>query len=423
MSKFIINGGKSLSGKWPVQGMKNAATPILAATLLTDEKCTIHNVPRISDVEQMLNILKMLGSEFEWSGDNTVTIQTKNINTDNIDYKAFKRMRSSVLFIGPLLARLGKFTILEPGGCVIGNRPLTTHFKALRAYGAGITEKVDNKDVYYNIFSDKLQGSNFALEEKSVTGTENAMMAACLISGKTTIKNVAQEPHVVSLGKFLRKMGANISGEGTGEISIQGVESLSGAEFEVIPDQLEVGTIAVLGALCGGEIEISPIVSTDMTAVADKLKEAGVDFKEDNNSWIVKGSKEKLKSFKIETAPFPGFPTDLQSPFGVLATQSGGQSVIYDPMFENRLGYINELKKMGAKAEIKDAHTAVVAGPSKLLGTKLNSLDLRAGATLIIAALLAKGQTTLHEAQIIDRGYERIDQRLGTLGADIKRIK
>lgn len=422
MSKFIIEGGRKLNGRWPVQGGKNAATPVLAATLLTDEECVINNVPRISDVDQMLNILRMLGAKFVWQG-NTVRIQTKKINTDNIDYKAFKRMRSSILFLGPLAARLPEFKILEPGGCFIGNRPLTAHFNGLRNLGAAVAEARIGKDAYYKITVASLRGGEVRLEEKSVTATENLLMAASLAKGRTIIKNAAQEPHVVCLAACLGAMGTKISGAGTDEITVSGAAKLNGTEFDIIPDQLEIGTIAVLGALTGGEVEIFPIISADMRVVLAKLRQAGVQVEEGKDAWLVRGRLSSLRAFNIATAPTPGFPTDLQAPFGLLATQAAGRSKIFDPMFDNRLGYLKELQKMGAKAEIIDKHTAFIEGPTSLSGAEIESLDLRAGATLIIAGLIASGQTILNGAEIIDRGYERIEERLAALGAEIKRLE
>ncbi len=419
MSKFIINGKNKLSGNWHVQGMKNAATPVLAATLLTRDECTLYNVPRIKDIDHMISILHTLGAKTSWKDEHTLSVQTYKIISNDMDYLLTKRMRSSVLFIGPLLGILGSVKMPEPGGCNIGNRSLDTHFSALKSIGA----KINREDGYYTISSDSLQGSQVSLPEKSVTATENLIMASVLADGITVIKNSAQEPHILCLCEFLNAMGAKISGYGSDEIIIKGVKKLKGVDFEIIPDQLEIGTISVLGALCGENIEISPVVPEHMNAVLDKLREAGVNIEEKENSWLVQGLKSKINPFLIETAPFPGFPTDLQAPFGVLATQANGKSVIHDPMYENRLGYINELVKMGADARIKDEHTAEIFGPIDLKGYEIHSLDLRAGATLIIAGLIANGQTTLCEAENIDRGYEKIDERLAGIGASIKRVE
>lgn len=419
MSKFIIKGKNPLEGKWVVQGMKNAATPVLAATLLTRQKCVIRNVPRIKDIDHMISILHTLGAITEWKDEHTLVIQTHKIIRNDMDYLLTRRMRSSVLFIGPILGVLGSVKMPEPGGCNIGNRPLDAHFSALEAIGA----KVFKEDGYYNISREKLQGGRVRMKEKSVTATENLIMSASVADGDTIIENAASEPHISCLCEFLNAMGANISGYGTDKILIKGVSELSGAEFEIIPDQLEIGTIAVLGILAGGEISISPVIPEHMVSVLSKLREAGGLIEEKDNTWVVKGSSGNLNPFSIETSPFPGFPTDLQAPFGVLATQSQGKSAICDPMYENRLGYLNELAKMGAKAQILDEHNAEIIGPSNLKGCEINSLDLRAGATLIIAGLIAEGETVLRAAENIDRGYEKIDERLRALGADIKRVE
>jgi len=418
MSQFLIKGGNTLSGNWRVQGMKNAATPILAATLLTRERCVIRNIPRISDLEHMLAILEDLGAAIEWLDDHTISIQTKTITKSKMDYLLTKRMRSSVLFIGPILATMGTVTMPEPGGCNIGNRPLDTHFSALEDMGAVI----EKEETYYTISGDKLQGGTITLKERSVTATENAMMAASLIPETTILNNVAREPHVVNLAAFLEQMGVEVSGAGSDAITIHGKKKLHGAEIDIIPDQLEIGTIAVLAALCGDDMRIGPVVPEDMEVILDQLRCAGVDVTEDGTSWIVRNSREALKPFTVETAPYPGFPTDLQAPFGMLATQAPGSSTVIDGMYENRLGYFEELIKMGADAKVIDAHRAVVKGPTPLSGQEINSLDLRAGATLIIAALSARGETLLHEAENIDRGYEFVDERLRLIGADITRI-
>ncbi len=418
MSKFIINGGNQLNGVWHVQGMKNAATPILAGTLLTREECILRNMPRISDLEHMLEILRSLGAATKWLDQHTLSIRTPEITTTKMDYLLTKRMRSSVLVLGPLLAIKGAVTMPEPGGCNIGNRPLDAHFEAFKALGADI----EFTDKYYTISGGNLQGAKIKLLEKSVTATENIMLAAVATPGETIITNAAAEPHVAALGRFLAALGADISGIGTDTITIKGVDKFRGADFTIIPDQLEVGTIAVLGALGGGEITISPLVPADMAVVAEKLKEAGVDFSQPGDAWIVRGGK-KLKAFNIKTAPYPGFPTDLQAPFGVLATQAGGDSHIQDLMFENRLGYINELISMGGRAEITDNHNAVIHGSAPLSGQSIESLDLRAGATLVIAGLIARGETIINNAEIIDRGYEAFDERLRQLGADIRRVE
>jgi len=367
----------------------------------------------------MLAILEDLGARIEWVDDHTISIQTDTVKKSTMDYLLTKRMRSSVLFIGPILARMGTVTMPEPGGCNIGNRPLDAHFSALEGVGA----HVEKAETYYTISGDKLQAADVTLIERSVTATENIMMAASLIPGTTVVKNVAREPHVVNLAAFLTAMGAKVIGAGGDEITIHGQHELHGAEIDIIPDQLEVGTIAVLAAICGGEVRIGPVVAEDMHVVRTQFENAGVLIEEDRGAWIVRDSRDTLKPFTVKTAPYPGFPTDLQAPFGMLATQAPGTSTIIDPMYENRLGYLEELSKMGASATIIDAHRAIVEGSTPLVGQEIHSLDLRAGATLIIAALAAQGKTLLHEAENIDRGYEAVDERLRGIGADIIRVE
>lgn len=403
-----------------MQGMKNAATPALAATLLSREPSTIRNVPRISDIGHMLAIVEDLGGRIRWEDEHTVVIHTQSIKKHEMDYLLTKRMRSSVLFLGPLLASLGKVVAPPPGGCNIGNRPLDAHLKGFEALNGRVSL---GEDGYYTIIGDALQASVVTLTERSVTATENVLMAASRLPGRTVIKNAASEPHIVCLCDMLSQMGAQTSGAGTDEIIIHGSEHLKGADISVIPDQLEIGTIAVLAALCGGTVNIAPVVHKDVAIVRDKLREAGAAIVETGGSWEVSGSREALRAFSIETAPHPGFPTDLQAPFGLLATQARGKSRIHDPMYDGRLGYLEKLCDMGANARIIDSHTAVIAGPTPLVGSVVDSLDLRAGATLLMAGLAASGTTVVNNAEIIDRGYERIDERLRALGADIARVE
>jgi len=406
-----------LRGKIRASGMKNAATPIIAATLLTSEECVISNVPKISDVLRMLDILKSLGASVEWTGDHEVKICAKDADIKLLDEKAVKSMRSSILFLGPLLARFKKVTIPEPGGCIIGNRPPDTHFYALGKLGAKIT----HEDGCFTLEAEQLAGALIILPEFSVTATENLLMAASLARGKTEVHLAAAEPHVQDLIKFLSKMGANISGAGTHTLTIEGVEKLHGANHGVIPDQIEIGTLAVAAAVSGGEVTIENIIPAHLDIILLKLQEAGVNLEVGDDFLRVKPSAN-LRAFRLQTLPYPGFPTDLQAPFGVLATQCQGTTLIQDPLFEGRMGYISELVKMGANAIVADPHRVVINGPTPMHGQEIKSFDLRAGATLIIAGLIASGETTINEAEIVDRGYERIEERLGKLGAKIKRV-
>jgi len=415
-SKFVIRGGRPLDGEIRVGGMKNAVTPILAATLLLSEPCVIRNVPRLSDVERMLDILRSLGSSVEWTGEHELTVDTRKADIASIDSRTVKSMRSSILLLGPLLSRFHFVELPEPGGCIIGNRPVDDHLRALEALGASIARE----DGLYRLSADKLKG-NHILPVFSVTATENAIMAAVLAEGRTIIDLAAAEPHVADLARFLNAAGARISGAGTHTIVIDGVKKLKGAVHTIIPDQIEVGTFAVLGAVTKGTLRIRGVDPSHLDIILLMLKRAGVRYELEKDALTV-GSQSSLSSFRLQTLPYPGFPTDLQAPFGVLATQCSGPTLIQDPMYEGRLGYINELIKMGANAVICDPHRVLITGPTPLYGTEIRGLDLRAGATLLIAGLIAQGEAILHGAEIIDRGYEKLDARLAAVGADITRL-
>ena len=416
-TRFVIRGGLPLDGEIHVRGMKNAATPIIAATLLVTGESVIKNVPHLTDVERMLDILRSLGATVGWEDDHVLRIDTSTADIGSLDTKTVKSMRSSILFTGPLLARFKQVRIPEPGGCIIGNRPIDTHLIALKALGATVTRVSGT----FELNADALVGTTVILPEFSVTATENVLMAATLATGLTTIKTAAAEPHVQDLARFLVSAGAKIGGIGTHTLTVEGVKRLVGTTHTVIPDQVEAGTFAVLGAVTKGTLRIMDIVPEHLDIVLLKLRSAGVKFSIENSSLVI-GNQSSFKSFRLQTMPYPGFPTDLQAPFGVLATQCSGTSLIHDPMFESRLGYINELSKMGANATICDPHRVLVTGPTPLYGQEIRGLDLRAGATLVIAGLVAQGETVLHDADILDRGYEGIDTRLQAVGADIERV-
>jgi len=417
MAKFIIEGGQRLKGEIKVGGMKNAATPILASTLLISENCLLKNLPNITDVKTMIEILKSLGSKIEFLEEHVIKINNENVSLQSLDKILIKKMRSSILLMGPLLAKFGQVEIPEPGGCIIGNRPIDSHLYALEKLGA----KIEKENDFYGLKTKGLEGAEIVLPEFSVTATENAIMAAVLAKGKTIIKLAAAEPHVQDLCNFLNKAGAKISGIGTHTLEIQGVKKLNGVEHTIIPDQIEVGTLAVIATLNRGEILIKDIIPEHLDIILLKLKEIGVIFELKGNSIKVYHTAN-LKAFNLQTLPYPGFPTDLQAPFGVLATQCQGTSLIKDPMYEGRLGYIQELIKMGANAIIADPHRVIITGPTPLYGQEIKSFDLRAGATLIIAGMIAQGITIINDAQLVDRGYEKLDERLNKLGAKIKRI-
>ncbi|MBU1180114.1 UDP-N-acetylglucosamine 1-carboxyvinyltransferase [Patescibacteria group bacterium] len=415
MSSLIIKGERKLEGKIKVSGMKNAATPILAACLLAQKKCTIKNVPDIADVRAMLQILESLGLKISYKN-HTVIAEPKGIRLKNFNQPLVKKLRSSILILGPLLARLGEISLPEPGGCIIGKRPIDTHLYGFEKLGAGVRHKDDG------IFlkAKKLKGNEVVLPEFSVTATENLIMAACLAEGRTIIKLAAIEPHVQDLIRFLNKMGAKVKLRIGHTVVIDGVKQLSGAEHTLLPDNIEAGTFAIAALITKGRITLQGVEHGHMDAVYSALERAGADLKIERNNLTV-SVKNKLQAFKLQTMPYPGFPTDLQAPFGALATQCHGTSLIHDPMFEGRMGHINELVKMGANATVCDPHRVLITGPTKLRGTEIKGLDLRAGATLVLAGLIARGTTTVEGAENLDRGYERFDGRLNSLGADIKR--
>lgn len=410
--------------------MKNAATPLLAAALLTHEDCRIKNLPRIRDVERMIEILKMLGCVIKWEDEHTVIINSKNLNSELLQRSskksekreevrsAIRSMRSSVLLMGPLLARFGTVKLPEPGGCIIGKRPLDAHLAAIAPFG--VTIERDDGD--YFLTAGQLAQARVVLPEFSVTATENALMVAAAINGTSTISLAALEPHVQQLARTLVAMGAQIRGIGTHTMTIRGAKKLKGFSVTLIPDQIEVGTFMVAAALTRGRLDIHPVEPQHLDFILMKAKSIGVEVELKGNHLLVNPS-DHLSDFRLQTLPYPGFPTDLQSVFGALATQCEGTSLIQDPLFEGRMGYVNELVKMGANAVICDPHRVLVTGPTPLYATEIRSLDLRAGATLLIASLVASGETVIHDAQVIERGYEDIDGRLRLVGADIERVE
>jgi len=416
--KFEIIGGKKLSGEIEVRGSKNATTPILAATLLTKEECVISNVPLIEDVFRMIEILESMGVQVKWLGERQVSIKAKSIDPEKMDSELVKKIRSSILLLGSLSARCEKFKMHHPGGCVIGARPVGTHFEALEKLGVKI-EKNDNE---YLIDAKDRKGNEVVLHEFSVTATENAMMLAAGMKEKTVIKLAATEPHVVDLGKFLISMGVKIEGLGTHTIEIQGSENLAGANHTIIPDANEAATFLIMGVATGSPIRVKNALINNLDIVVEKLREFGADFKI-GEDWIEVVPAEKLKAVsKVEAGIYPGIPTDVQAPFGILATQAEGETLIKDHLFEGRFNYLIEIEKMGATSKVIDVHQAMITGPTELTGKEIKTYDLRAGVSLIIAALLAEGKTILNDIYQVDRGYEKIEERLQELGADICRI-
>ncbi|MCX6806776.1 MAG: UDP-N-acetylglucosamine 1-carboxyvinyltransferase [Candidatus Berkelbacteria bacterium] len=417
MAKYIVEGPTPLKGQIKVSGSKNSSLKLIAACILSDKPCTISDIPEISDTKKMLEIIKNLGGKVEIRGKNT-TIDCSAINSFSPKDSLVNSMRASVVVIGPLLARFKKVEISHPGGCLIGSRPIDTHIKAFKEMGVKVTEK-NNHFVFE---SKQIKGSKVILSEMSVTATENVMLLATLAEGETEIRVAAAEPEIEDLACFLNKMGAKIQGAGTHNIKIKGVKKLNGAIHTVMPDHIEAGTLAVAAAASKGNLKITNIVPQHLDIILNKFKEINVNFVLGHNFLTIKPS-QKLKNVYIDTRPYPGFSTDLQAPIAVLLTQAQGNSRIFETLFENRFNYANELAKMGAKIASPDIHTLTIKGPTKLHATNITCSDLRAGATMVIAAMIAYGKTTIDNVELIDRGYEKFEERLNSIGAKIQRIK
>jgi UDP-N-acetylglucosamine 1-carboxyvinyltransferase len=417
--RFVIEGGRRLSGTIAVRGSKNATTPILAATILTDKPCILRNVPRIEDVFVMLEILESMGSHVVWRDERTVEIRNEHIDPKQIDIEKVKKIRSSILLLGALAARFDSFSLPHPGGCVIGARPVGTHFDALDALGVSVSQKEKS----YQVDASKRVSAKIVLREFSVTATENAMMLAAVLEGETVIKIAAAEPHVEDLGRFLQSLGVEISGLGTHTMVIRGKrrDRLSGAEHTIISDANEAATFLILGAATGSDIVVKNAREEHLDLVLERLREFGVGIKVLDGGIRVFPDTPLRAIGKLDARIYPGIPTDIQAPFGVLATQAEGETLIHDTLFEGRFNYVGELQKMGANAHILNPHQALIVGKTPLRGTTIFSYDLRAGAALIIAALLAEGTTVIEDAYQVDRGYEKIEERLRGLGASIKR--
>lgn len=416
--KFLIKGGIPLSGEVKISGYKNSAGAILAAVLLSEEPSIIDNLPQVSDVLNQIEILKEMGAEIEWLGQRKIKINPVNLNPEKIPADLFEKMRVSVLLVGPLLSRFKKFKVPRPGGDRIGLRPISSHLEALKDFGVKIKEK---GGFYFFEAPREIRGKKIILKEFSVTATENIMMLAAKAKGKTRIEIAACEPQVQDLGKLLEKMGVSIKGAGTHTIEIEGKEKLSGAEFSISPDLLEAGTFLIALAITGGEGRIKNVNPEHLTFFLGKMKEIGVNFEIRGNDILVKKS-EKLLATKLQILPYPGFPTDLQPQTSVLLTQVEGKSLIHDPLYENRFQHLHELRKMGADIEITDPHRALIFGKKELIGSKINASDIRSGAALILASLIAKGQTQIENISQIERGHERIDEKLRRLGAKIEGV-
>ena len=417
-NKFIIQGQKPLEGEIEVRGSKNAAGPILAAALLTNEECIIGNLPLVEDIFNMIEVLKDMGVKVDWLSERKIRVKADSLTPEKMDFEKVSRTRISVLLLGALLARIKHFKISPPGGDRIGLRPISIHLSALEKLGAKISRVED----FYQVNCENLEGKEIILKEFSVTATETLMLAASLAKGKTIIKGAACEPHVQDLGKMLRNMGAKIEGEGTHIIKIEGKEKLKGVSHDIVSDFVEAGTFIVAGVVTPGKVRVKNVNIDHLDLFLAKLQEIGVNLEKGENSVTVSYSLD-LKAAKVQSLPYPGFPTDLLPIIIPLLTKAQGKSLVHDPLYENRFNYVHELRKMGADIEIVDPHRAFVFGPTSLNGLSIESWDIRAGACLIIAGLMAEGKTTIKNIFQVDRGYEKIEEPLQKLGADIKRIK
>lgn len=416
MSQFEILGPNRLKGEIPVLGAKNAAMKMIAASVLISGKVVLDNVPDILDIQTIINILTENGAKIVRDG-HRLEIDTETLHDIDPNPELVKKMRGSIVLMGPYLARFGKISIPHPGGCVIGKRPIDIHLEAFQKLGAEIIEQ----DNTYHLKIAKFNGGEVHFKKISVTATENVLMASCKANGTTKIFNAAREPEIVDLAEFLNACGAKISGAGTSNIIVQGVDSLHGVNYKVIPDRIEAGTFIILALVTKSQLKIVNCNPNHLTAFLNKLRQIGAKFTL-GNYFIEVYPTENLKATEIETREYPGFPTDLQAPFGLLATQCNGVSRITENIHDNRLNYLTELEKMGARQKIVNNRLAQITGPSELLAAHIKSLDLRAGATMILAALAADGKTIIDDIEVVDRGYEEIEKRLIKIGAKIKRI-
>ncbi len=419
MDKLIITGGTTLKGEIRISGAKNSALPILAATLVADEPVTICNVPHLHDITTTMELLGNMGVELVIDEKLNIEVHANTIKELYAPYELVRTMRASILVLGPLLARHGEAEVSLPGGCAIGSRPVNIHIDGLRAMGADI--KVENGYIKASTHGGRLKGAVLKPEVVTVTGTENLMIAATLAEGTTVIKNAAREPEVVDLANFLNSIGAKVSGAGTDTVTIEGVERLHGGTYNVLPDRIETGTYLVAAAITGGKVKLKDTRPDLLDAVLDKLREAGADI-ECGEDWISLDMHGKRpKAVDLETAPYPDFPTDMQAQFTALNCIAEGRGRIIETVFENRFMHVQELQRMGAKIDL-DGNIAITTGIERLTGAPVMATDLRASASLVLAGLVAEGETVVDRIYHIDRGYECIEEKLAQLGARIRRV-
>lgn len=418
MDKLLIRGGTPLNGEIYASGAKNSALPIIASSLLADSPLRVGNLPHLNDVTTMLELLGSMGVDVMLSDEMEVQIDTSSIHNLNARYELVKTMRASILVLGPLLAKFRQATVALPGGCAIGSRPVNLHIEAMRAMGAEINIEDGNIKAIVN---GRLKGAKIIFEPVSVTGTENVIMAASLADGVTVIENAAREPEVIDLANCLIAMGANIKGAGTDQITIEGVEKLDGASFSVMPDRVEVGTYLTAVAMTGGKVKIKSAKPEYLSSVISKLELTGAVISSGENWVEINMNKQKPKAISLTTGPYPSFPTDMQAQFVSLNAIANGNSTVTETVFENRFMHVQEIARMGGNITLK-GNTAVIEGIKKLKGAPVMATDLRASASLVLAGLVAEGATTIDRIYHIDRGYERIEEKLKMLGADIERI-
>ncbi len=416
MDKLLIEGGTRLSGEIAISGAKNAALPILCAALLTREPVTFTNVPQLNDIGTLLKLLAQMGVRVVRDG-NVVTLDAGELNNPVAPYEMVKTMRASILVLGPLVARCGEAKVSLPGGCAIGARPVDQHIKGLQAMGAEV--RVEHGYVHAAV--PRLKGARLFTDMVTVTGTENLMMAACLADGETVIENAAREPEVVDLANCLVSMGAQISGAGTDVIRIRGVERLHGATHRIMPDRIETGTYLCAVAVTGGEVRLTGTATSYLDAVVDKLMDAGCEVVSERDAIRLKGPA-RLNAVSLRTAPYPAFPTDMQAQFMAINCVANGVAMIRETIFENRFMHAVELQRLGADIRI-DGNTAMVQGVSKLEGATVMATDLRASASLVVAGLVAQGETVIERIYHLDRGYERLEEKLAALGAKVRRLR
>ncbi len=419
MDKMVVQGGVQLNGVVQVSGAKNAALPILFSTLLADGEHVFHNVPKLKDIDSTLELLSSLGCKWSWNDDD-LRINVKRAESMEAHYDIVRKMRASILCLGPLLTKYGEAIVSMPGGCAIGTRPIDLHLDAMRAMGA----EISLEEGYVRAFAKKLKGTTYVFETSTVGGTENLMMAAALADGTTILENAAKEPEIVDMAEYLILMGAKITGHGTGVITIEGVDKLKPAEYSIMPDRIEAGTLLIAGAITGGQVTVEKMVSHHIDSLIGKMKEAGFKFKVQDNSVTVLPTAKNFKwgAVDITTNPYPLFPTDLQAQYMALMTIAEGTSIITETVFENRFMHVQELIRLGADITPK-TRVAIVRGQKKgLKGAPVMATDLRASASLVLAGLIAEGETAVSRIYHLDRGYEKLENKLSSLGAKIHRI-